>query len=445
MAKRRKGRKLTKAQRRAISIKNLRKARRARAGASAGAAAPRRRRRRHARAAATAQAPRRRRHRRARAAATAAAPRRRRRRHARAAATASAQAPRRRRRRTRRFTAKARRAAIRNLGKARSARRRAKRAHRKHPVKAFHYFRKPKRVRVRAHRSYEAPRRRRRHRRARASAGAAASRRRHHRGHRRERYVMENPLSGGELLIGVITGSIGYITMDLADRFLATHALTAAAAAGSFTDGANGAQYPGLYNATAVLAPMNWQRWAAGVVGPLVPIFAATMVKAPAGRSALQMFGVGALLRTAGKGLQTLVAQFSNTTSFGNRLYDAEIRAAQLAAGTTPTAPTSGLGRVPRQMGAGRCGGGVKYDMQGNALSNCGPPSQVQMPPMTSVPPPPPPPVPPPPMVTSPQPPPSGGIPTVILPPSPATITPNPYGLTGVPRKLSRLEWANAE
>jgi hypothetical protein len=254
---------------------------------------------------------------------------------------------------------------------------------------------------------------------------------------------MENPLSGGELLISVITGSIGYISMDLADRFLATHALTAAAAAGSFTDGANGTVYPGLFNATAVLAPMNWQRWAAGIAGPLVPIFAATMVKAPAGRSALQMFGVGALLHTAGKGLQTLVAHFSNTTSFGNRLYDAEIRAAQLSAGTTPTGPSSGLGGTPRLMGAGRCGGGVKYDMNGNSLSNCGPPAQTPI--NTQVPPPPPPPpVPPPPMVTAPQPPPaSSGIPTVILPPSPATIAPS--GLYGEKKRISRLEWANSE
>jgi len=452
MAKRRKarrsGRKLTKAERRAISIRNLRKARRARKGPK----------RRHARAAA-AEAPRRRRRRRAHAAAPAAqAPRRRRRRrHARAAEAPAAQASRRSRRRRakgrRRFTAKQRAAALRNLGKARAKRRYYKRIHRKHPVKAYSYYRRPKRVRVRAHRSYEAPRRRRRHHRRR-HAYAAAPRRRHHRGGRRQKYVMENPLSGTELFIGVITGGIGFVTMSLVDRFMATHALTAgatgAANAGTFADvPPTTGDYPNLYNATAVLAPMNWKRWAAGTLGPLVPIFAATMVKAPAGRSALQMFGVGALLHTAGKGLTTLLANLSQSTSFGQRVYDAEIRAASLSAGTTPTAPSSGLGRplragqLPRQMGTGSSPGLCKPCSNGTSVpvSSQPPASQpTTPPPVVSQPPPPPPP----PSMSNPT---SGSYPNPVLGIL-QNATPVPtgnYGLTGQPRGISRNEWASQE
>ena len=185
---------------------------------------------------------------------------------------------------------------------------------------------------------------------------------------------MENPLSGGELFVSILTGALGFGTMDMVDRFLATHALTAGTAANSFTDtppttgGAGG--YQGLYNATAVLAPLNWQRWTAGLLGPAVPLIAAQMIKAPVGRSALQMFGFGALMSTAGKGLTQLIAMFGNQTAFAQRLYDPEIRAAIAqvtnsgGTSTWPTPPTSGLGRAPAVhqlgMGSSKCSGGSR-------------------------------------------------------------------------------------
>lgn len=489
MAKRRKGkRKLTKEERRAIAIRNLNKGRRPkRRRARAAAAEAPRRRRRHARAAA-------------------AMPRRRRR-----ARAAAAEAPRRRRRKTtRRFTRKQRSASLRNLGKARSARRRAKRAHRKHPVRAYSYHRRPKRVRVRAHRSYEesrrrprrrrharaaeAPRRRRRHHRrhSRASAGAASSRRRH--SHRRERYTMENPLDGAELLISLFTGALGFGTMDLVDRYLATHALVAGTATttggtSTYTDTPpTSGDYNGLYNATAVLAPMNLTRWLAGTIGPAVPIIAAQMIKAPAGRAALQMFGFGALMRTAGKAITNLVASMTNTTAVGLRLYDAEARAGalQTAQGgdiSSNNFPTTGLGAGNiRRMGAGSVADTTANAMKANRSScrcqNCttypqrkctssqspvstSTPTQSVPPPPVPVPPPPPPAATQPPVYTQPpQMPPastsststttsggrilvSGGYrPPVAIQPPP--LAP-PATLTGTPRPRNTRDWGYRE
>lgn len=198
-----------------------------------------------------------------------------------------------------------------------------------------------------------------------------AAERKHHRrkGRRRSRegYLMENPLGGMELAVGLFTGALGFGVSDFIDRYLSTHALTdknAKDASGNElyadtppTDGA----YKGLFNGTAVLAPMDLKRWGVGVAVAGAPIVVASFVKSSAGRSALQMFGFGAALRLVGKGLTDGVRMLSQKTAIGQRLYDGEARAAALkaeAAGTTPalpsgSLPSSGLGRT---LGAGNCG-----------------------------------------------------------------------------------------
>jgi hypothetical protein len=309
---------------------------------------------------------------------------------------------------------------------------------------------------------------------------------------------MENPLSGGELALGLFTGALGFGLADFTDRFLATHALTAGSAAGSFTDtppttgGAMG--YQGLYNGTCVVAPMNITRWAAGLGIGVTPVIIAAFVSAPAGRSALQMFGMGALLRTLGKGLTDLVSSLTNQTAVGQQLYDNEIRAqmkqVQASGGTWsgPTPPYSGLdvavpaagstNTTPTLGRAKACGCGKAYTGAGSCCGGCA--SRAQQTTTTTqqqagAPPPPPPPPPPPstgvapPVVNqgtpAPTPPPTGQAPPQLPAPSPPALTqlaPQPVrtksrippyvppstgtdnGLQGVPRR-SRFDWGHHE
>jgi hypothetical protein len=227
---------------------------------------------------------------------------------------------------------------------------------RRHSVRG-HYARTKsgRRVRVRKHMSHEAGETRR------------TRRRRSRRG-----FAMENPLTGEELLVGGFTGVLGFVAADALDRVLATHALGTSTTGSVGTDGkplygdtplTTGA-YTGLYNATAILAPMNVWRWVAGVVGMTgVPLVIAAFIKNPVGRSALQFFAFGAGMRVLGKAADDLMAYLFGRTSWGARLYDGEARAAALksTSGTGVNSsgqnvmgnfPTTGLG----SLGANGCG-----------------------------------------------------------------------------------------
>jgi hypothetical protein len=216
----------------------------------------------------------------------------------------------------------------------------------------------------------EAPkRRRRRSRRARRNPTKRGYWRRHHvrrssraRAHySREKYAMENPLNGGELLVSLLTGVLGFAAEDFVDRLLATHALTDKGVLGSdgkttYADSpATTGSYAGLYNAAAVLAPMDLKRWGVGALMTFGPIGLAHVVKSNMGRSALQMAGFGAGMRWLGKGVQDLAARFLGRTAVGARLLDGEARAAALkAGGDLSLFPAAGLGR-PRMFGCGQC------------------------------------------------------------------------------------------
>ncbi len=242
-------------------------------------------------------------------------------------------------------------AAIRNLAKARSrvtraGRRRGQLNRRPHQVRGYYGYRNGRRYHVKAHHSRE--------------------------DNRRRRGAMENPLGVGELMVGGLTGVIGFGVADVLDRFLATHALT-----DSGQKDANGFEvytdtpptsgnYSGLYNATAILAPMDAVRWAAGIGLAAVPLVGAHFIKSPTGRAALQFFGFGAGIRVVGKGLVDLSSMLLKKTSSGQRLYDAELRAQLAKAGPSkatgyPTLPTAGLGAAPQAYGFGcgcqRCSG----------------------------------------------------------------------------------------
>ena len=198
-------------------------------------------------------------------------------------------------------------------------------------------------------------------RRRKRKAKANPTRRRRHSSRRRG--SMENPMDGVELFIGAVTGLAGFLTADVLDRFLATHPLTVSTAASgstaaTYTDTPpTSGDYQGLFNATAICAPMDATRWLAGLGVATVPLVIAHFISAPKGRAALQFFGYAAGIRVVGKGLIDMIAQLTQPTQLGQQLYDGEMRAAALKAGNGTIAsgvnlPSSGLGRA--RLGTGK-------------------------------------------------------------------------------------------
>lgn len=196
----------------------------------------------------------------------------------------------------------------------------------------------------------------------------------------------ENPLGMGETVAGLVTGVLGFGAADVLDRFLATHALTDGGQKDSngfevYTDNPpTSGNYTGLYNATAILAPMDAVRWIAGGVIAGVPILAGHAMRS----SPVTMFGFGAAMRVVGKGLVDLSSYLLRKTSSGQRLYDAELRAMAAKAGspggntsTYPTLPTAGLGAAPMAHGFGCPCGGCRRAMTPSPL----PPPAPMVPP----------------------------------------------------------------
>src|SRR5579872_3102228 len=312
------------------------------------------RRRRRARAMA-AEAPRKvRRHRRRRARAVE-APKRRRRRARRTVA------PRRRRRRARAVEAPRRR---RRRARAAAPRRRRRRSRARDP-RGTHIYRRRPRVRRRTRRI--AGKRRR--------VTLVSPRRRRGR-------ALENPLTGGELVVGGITGVLGYVGADVLDRFLATHALGGSATAGNQGGSLDTPAAGQVYNYQAVAAPMGIKRWGAGLGVAAVPIILAGFVKGPMARSSLQFFGIGALLRTLGKGATDLMVMLTGKGATGMRLYADEIsasNAAKTASTSTnqvlPAIAPIALQGIPQQVGR-RIGGCCANCASGLPCTNSARPRQ---------------------------------------------------------------------
>ena len=281
--------------------------------------------------------------------------------------------------------------------------------------------------------------RRRRKRRMKSNPARHHRRRRHHRG------AMENPLSGVELVTGGISGLFGFLAADLVDRFVATHALTTTTnkdAAGHVlyadTPPTTGT-YTGLFNGTAVVAPMyvSWQRWLFPGLVAVLPIWGARYVRSNTARATVQMFGVGAGIRWLGKALTDGVATLLSYTCTGQRLYDPEIRGHALRKvngnANDPSVtgfPTTGLGRriapagitagppAPQlAAGVGKCGKCGKTGVGAccGAIVSCCPPGPTQVqnpaPPVPNT------------VPNPPLPPPAAGPPQVQGPPR----SPNPY------------------
>lgn len=266
----------------------------------------------------------------------------------------------------------------------------------------------------------------------------------------RRKGAMENPMTGVELFVGGVTGVVGFLTADFIDRLMATHSLTVATAptattAGTYTDTPpSTGDYAGLYNATAICAPMDAKRWIAGILTAGVPITIAHFISAPTGRAALQFFGVAAGFRIVGKAMIDLVAMVSKNTQLGQQLYDGEMRAEMLksnggaqtgSGGSLATLPSAGLGRA--RLGAGcACGGqcdkcktGAGYPPVRTGAGYPSMPREVASPQAPAPPPPPPA------TVTSP----SALIEGTSTRTAPPPLNPNQSTLTGVPRTRSRF------
>lgn len=176
---------------------------------------------------------------------------------------------------------------------------------------------------------------------------------------------MENPLNGVELFIGGLFGVVGFGLGDFTDRLIATHALTAST---TTTTGATTTyvdtppttgDYPGLYNPTAICAPMDMYRWMNAIGAPTALFVVAHFIKAPNFRAALQFTAFGYGVRTVGKGVIDAIAQLTSSTALGQQLYDGELRASILQANSgnqsasgLSALPSAGLGNA-RRLGAG--------------------------------------------------------------------------------------------
>lgn len=262
-----------------------------------------------------------------------------------------------------------RRASMRNLRKARSARegtpvaakarrrRRRVRHHRKAraaaPVVAAR--RRRRRVHRRRHAREAAPVVTARRRRRRTGRGPNKKYyRRHTRGKRYARaggmIVHGNPLSMGEIIVGGVVGTVGYVASLGLDRYMATHAFTTATGATTWTD------VPGVgqsYNWQATTAPMSLQRWAAGGALAVVPLLVSAKVKSPMAKTSIQLFGIGALIRVLGKGATDALAAMTGKSQFGQRLFGDEILAQNSAmdvkamAALNPATSLTPLATVP--------------------------------------------------------------------------------------------------
>lgn len=422
------------AKQRAASLRNLRKARRARKGA--GESPKKRKRAKRAktktvRARARRSSPKRRR---ARRVAAETPKRRRRRRTAASRKRGATEAPRKRRRRARRAVAqtpKRRRRRSRARDWPGQPRRHAKAARKgwKPRRRKSHPHYKP---RTRARRAGKKVRTksgkyrtrkqiaasRRNIRKAQAARGGRKSVASHYRAHtkrgsrsaaiipvaaesrRRRRRARRNPINATELVIGAFTGLSGFLIADVFDRFLATHALTGTAVPYVDTPPTTG-DYPGLYNATAICAPMDMKRWLLGSAVTIgLPLGIAYMIKSDTARTSLQLMAFGAFVRIVGKGAIDGIAKLTNTNMVGQRLYDGEMRSQVLAAngGTFPATvqlPTAGLGKALgakppcAPCDAAKAGAGYPSIPRETTATAATPPAQAQMqPPPAQLPPP---------------------------------------------------------
>jgi hypothetical protein len=150
----------------------------------------------------------------------------------------------------------------------------------------------------------------------------------------------------GELVVGLVTGALGYTASDVIDRLIVTRERK--------DDKGNvmAIRFP-----EAPLMDDFLPRVGAGVLVAAVPLGAAQFISSPMGRSALQFFGFGAAFRLLGKAVDDVAAYLfkdSAADSTGKKLFAGEI-------GQRAAVGLTGLGAAPcpncgSRAGLGACG-----------------------------------------------------------------------------------------
>jgi len=202
--------------------------------------------------------------------------------------------------------------------------------------------------------------------------------------------TLENPLEGkGEYVGHFFSALAGFMVGDIVDRFATTHSLQDSGQKDStgnviYSDprGPTGSPYEGLYNPTAIAAPMWASPMRMLVAGGVLLLFwgGAGLAKGPGLKTGLTIAGYGAGVRIFGKMAIDGLAAMTMTSPMGQQLFDGEMRANLLQTvkgGTLPTTgpqlPSAGLGRrapiralgAPQKAGCGGCG-------PGNPCPGCG-------------------------------------------------------------------------
>ena len=146
---------------------------------------------------------------------------------------------------------------------------------------------------------------------------------------------MENPLSGGELGLAFVTGTVGFVLTDMLDRWLAAKELSGTPAVGTTAAAVPGTalattgSFTAVRRLAALTKPGIW-RILAQAGAAAVPLAGAYWVKQPMGRAALQGAGLGALIHLG----SSLVTHFVIAKWAGGSAPAAGSMQASVAAGT---------------------------------------------------------------------------------------------------------------
>lgn len=146
------------------------------------------------------------------------------------------------------------------------------------------------------------------------------------------RGALENPLTGVELLVGGVSGVVGYVSASFIDRALATR---------------KGATLAATKLATS--APLDLPRAGVGLALTGVPLIAAQFVPWPTFRSALQFFGFAAGFHLAGKGIDMLAVSMMKDNNTVKTLLPMEVDAKTMKDASTVGQPNQGTGALPKR------------------------------------------------------------------------------------------------
>jgi hypothetical protein len=186
----------------------------------------------------------------------------------------------------------------------------------------------------------------------------------------------ENPMTGAEFIVVGITGVFGFGLGSLADRFLATHAQTdtAKTSTGGYEIYTDAPPAGALYNSEAPLAPMNLMRWGVGLGVPIVLGVGSHFIGGPWAKTVMQGAAVGWGLRTVGKGLDDMLGSLLKKTGLGQRLYGSEIMIANAitAVAALPANPAATPATVAGQLPAASTAGvGGTLGLSGVGVGGC--------------------------------------------------------------------------